>query len=240
MKRSSFTLVELLTVIAIICILAGMLLPAIGRARVTAVTTQCMNNMGQLGKAEAMFAVDHKNMISPACDLGTNYYSYPAALYEYVGKEAEAFKCPDDELEASTALDITYDTGKSFKLSRLSFLPNRNLHKATNDSKNYKRSSTVNSPSKMMSLAENGSYASAGTPGVYFYDNASDSSNYNEKCWNLRAHGDSRSNYLYLDGHTETIDGREADSKLDKDYAERLKAKSKRDESLLCWTLIDD
>ena len=53
--KHSFTLVEMLTVIGIIVILAGLLLPAVNRARGTAERTACMNNLSQLGKAEAMF-----------------------------------------------------------------------------------------------------------------------------------------------------------------------------------------
>ena len=91
----AFTLVELLVVIAIIAILAGLLLPALNRAKERGRQIKCTANAGSVMKGFNLYTTDNRLYYPDASAAQNNYLGTRLALTNYI-RETEVFECPSD------------------------------------------------------------------------------------------------------------------------------------------------
>lgn len=221
-RKHGFTLVELLTVIAIIGVLAGIIIPVASNVRMTANRAKCASNMRQIGTGLHLYANDNKGYLPMTTEstlgaIGDREEEIKASwIYQlsgYVGNVDEIRICPADEPERQTA--IRNNKATSYLLNNIVFDPDEY-------SPAYNRLQNIPNPTRTL-LAIIGS-----RPVSQTWDHA--------HCRNWTSWGrmlddlhvdrhrtgsqaadrlKGSANYLYADGHVENIEARDLKARVD-------------------------
>jgi prepilin-type N-terminal cleavage/methylation domain-containing protein/prepilin-type processing-associated H-X9-DG protein len=184
--RKSFTLVELLVVVAIIAILAGLIMPALGNARRRARSIACVSNLSNIGKAFMMYLQDNKEIFPRAAQkkyynngsLASSDPKIVEVLENQLPQDNKVYWCPEDSGEKFFKLQ-----GSSYEYN--SFLAGRSLARPS------RRTGATNLP--VMFDYEP------------FHRNYSFSTSLDSEDFNPDDGKYGGKNYLFLDGHVGTL-----------------------------------
>ena len=191
--RGAFTLIELLVVVAIIAILAGLLLPALGRAKESARSTQCLSQMRQLGMAVRLYAEDNEDEFprSQHSAFTHGQLTWGRAIASELGSDRLAwtnlfesvYRCPGDRRTTpwSYGLNVYFELG-----------PDDDYEGKPNT---WRHVGSLSNPAGTVVFAENASSADHIMPN--FWASAQDAVDVA-----ARRHGQ-RANYTFADGHSE-------------------------------------
>ncbi len=213
---------ELLTVIAVIGVLAAIAIPAIGHARVAVNRSQCASNMRQIGLALLGYAADHRGALPPTthttAGLGIDgrYESWIYKLSPYLGDTDAVRICPADREERQKRIREN-DGLTSYVLNDLIFDPE-------DGAPAYNNIRAIPHPSRTMTLFvvsddrtinRGWDHAHCGDwnswPAI-LADIEPDRHRAGDRAAN-RLKGSA--NYLFIDGHVENIDAREMKARVD-------------------------
>jgi prepilin-type N-terminal cleavage/methylation domain-containing protein/prepilin-type processing-associated H-X9-DG protein len=183
----AFTLIELLVVIAVIAILAGMLLPALAKAKSRAVSTQCLNNLKQLGIATLIYAQEFNGLIQIDSPLDPSQTWGRILNTNQQLKAMDIFTCPAYAPRRFTNWFYTYGV----RQDPSSLYTQGDFGEILN-------SSALPKPTEYLHIADTTSRGRQGIGAMQYYYFRAD----HEK--EVHARHDARANGMFLDGHVES------------------------------------
>jgi len=215
--KKFFTLIELLVVIAIIAILAGMLLPALAKAKQKAMAINCTSNIRGVMQSMMLYMDDYKGaagfMNSAPMDLDgktipANCVYWPALLMGngYVEVNSDIVKCPlcTDEFDIfdTSKMDTVYGNPSLFQFDGKIYYDNHGANGAIRNA--YFKTNYIKNPSSFPLYGDSwATYAGWNRPHVNVISHAGGTNQdyhfhlvHNERC-----------NMAFIDGHAASVSG---------------------------------
>lgn len=209
--KSGFTLVELLVVLAVICILVALLFPVFSRVRENARRTTCMSNLKQIGLGMQQYISDYDGVtpsiyVDITSDPGGSDpggtakghirgYNWRVQTFSYI-KSTEIFRCPSNPMNKESAtvtsaaqpIQVNVSYAANYGTGGLGAFSNAVASPAVT-----LKESEIEKPAETISIAE----TTSTSPEMDMDDNAN--------IGKLFAGHNGTSNYLFVDGHVKAL-----------------------------------
>lgn len=193
--RGAFTLIELLVVTAIIAVLAGLLMPALSRAKESARTAQCLSQVRQISLGIRLFADDSDDEFprSQHSAFAHGQPTWQRAIAPQLGSTDSAwtnllkgvYHCPTDRrtTPSSYGLNVYFELGSQDDYAE--------------NPQQWRKVAQIPHPTATILLAESAS--SADHIMAHFWESLADAADVDAKRHNKK------SNYSFVDGHSERL-----------------------------------